>query len=331
MTSRDWPRLDGFVAVTDPVTQSLPAAAALLQQAAATHVVADRPTMPEAHAIAELLGETGTDVVVGVGSGVSLDTAKLATVVLDESGRRPSFVAVPCGPEPYRAVTSFTMYDERPGVRTGVYQPWLPATSVHVVPELLDEVEPAVFALFCGDSLVHAIESLLNRLTTSESALHAKRAANAFVDQAFDGTPDRALLVEASMHAALAFEMTKLGLAHALSRPMGIATGESHDMFNLMLGASVVEFWGDEVLRASALASGVALDPLANLWIELLQHYQSSAGLPESLSETALVWEDVERALEWAPKSSGIPHLPRPVDDDDLARVARGAWRAAAD
>jgi alcohol dehydrogenase class IV len=327
---REWPRIDGFVAVTDPVAASLPAASAFLEQAAATYVVAGRPTLPEANAIAELLGQTGASVVVGMGSGVALDTAKLAVLVLDESGHRPSFVAVPCGPEPYRAVTGFAMYDAEPGVRTGVYRPWLPALRVHVVPELLEEVEPAIFALFCGDSLVHAIESLLNRGTTAESELHAKRAANVFVDQAFDAAPDRGLLVEASMHAALAFEMTKLGLAHALSRPMGIAARASHDMFNLMLGASVVEFWGDETLRTSALASGVALDPIANLWIELLQHYQARAGLPESLSETALVWDDVERALEWAPKSSGIPHLPRPVDDDDLARVARSAWSATA-
>ena len=144
--------------------------------------------------------------------------------------------------------------------------------------------------------------------------------------QTYAAEPDRCLLVEASMRAAIAFEHTKLGLAHALSRPMGIATGESHDRFNLLLGPPVVSFWGDEVLAASALAEDVALDPVANLWIELLDHLRAEAGLPARLSETGLTEEDREAALAWAPNSSGIPHLPRPLADGDLRRLVEEAW-----
>jgi alcohol dehydrogenase class IV len=169
----------------------------------------------------------------------------------------------------------------------------------------------------------------MSQASNPASEVHARRAANIFIDQAFAVTPDRKLLMEASMRAAVALEITKLGLAHALSRPMGIATGESHDMFNLMLGAPVMRYWGDDVIQRSALAKDVALDPVANLWIELLDHYQRSAGLPDTLAETALAWEDVERAAETATQSTGIPLLPRPLADGDLLRIATDAWSGA--
>jgi alcohol dehydrogenase class IV len=327
LTDRDWPQLDRFVAVTDPQTAALPAAAAFLATAAATHVVPDRPTLAEAEQIVALLRSEGAEDLVGIGSGVALDTAKLALYAAGEA-THPRFVAVPAGPEPYRAITGFSMYDSGPGARTGVYEPWFRAASIHVVDELLEQVDATAFGLFGGDSLVHAVESLLSRLSGPESESHAKRAANIFVEQGFAADPDRSLLVEASLRAAVAFELTKLGLAHALSRPMGIATGLSHDLFNLMLGAPVVRFWGDEVLRSSPLATGLGLEPLADRWIELLERYRIMAGLPASLSETSLDRAGLEQAVAWAPNSSGIPNLPRPLEEGDLARIAEDAWSA---
>jgi alcohol dehydrogenase class IV len=323
-----WPSVDAFVAITDPVTNLLPSADRYIRGAAASHVVVDRPTMAEAEAITDLVSRTGVTTLVGIGSGVALDTVKLAAFLVNEKlGTQPVILAIPCGPEPYRAITGFSMYDDHTNrSRKALYEPWFCASRVFVIADLLEEVDPRTVALFAGDSLVHAIESMLSRLNNTESEAHARISANIFVDQAFAVKPQRTLLVEASMRAAVAFESTKLGLAHAMSRPMGISTGTSHDSFNLMMGAPVIEFWGDEVIRASSLAHNLALKPIANLWIEILDHYQTSAGLPESLSGTLLTWSDIEDALDWAPQSTGIPNLPRRLEDGDLLRLAKLAW-----
>ena len=94
MVDRDWPSVGPFVAVTDPATAALPSAARFLGGAAATHVVADRPTLPDGEAIAQLLTATSDGTLVGIGSGVALDTAKLGLLALGDGVERPRFVAV---------------------------------------------------------------------------------------------------------------------------------------------------------------------------------------------------------------------------------------------
>ena len=180
------------------------------------------------------------------------------------------------------------MYDAEPGVRGVAWEEWLRPAEVAIVPELLDELDPAVVALFSGDSLVHAIESLLSTRSSAESERHAMAAARTFVDQADAAAPDRVQLVVASIQAALAFATTVLGLAHALSRPLGIAAGISHDGYNLMLGAPVVRFWGTETIASSPLARINPPDSTAEAWSALVDGYRERAGLPAWLADTGL-------------------------------------------
>ncbi len=35
--------------------------------------------------------------------------------------------------------------------------------------------------------------------------------------------------------------------------------------------------------------------------------------------------------MEWAPKSSGIPNLPSPLEVDTLQRIMRAAWAGSTD
>jgi len=311
-----WPAFDRFVVVTDPVAARFPAASSFLSRAAAVHVVPNRPTLAEGAAIASLIDQTGATAVVGMGSGVALDAAKLGAFERARVAARPALVPMPCGPEPYRAVTPFAMYDVESGTRIGMNKPWFAASRVHIIPELIGDVDDPSKALFAGDSLVHAIESLLSRASTPESEVHAGWAASVFSEQCGSRDPHGTrLLVEASIRAAYAFEITKLGLAHALSRPLGIVAGVSHDRFNLMLGPAVVEFWGDPVLGAQA-----------SDWVELMCHYREAAGLPENIAALGVDWSGMEAAIDWAPNSSGIPNLPRPVTDADLRAIAHRAW-----
>ena len=50
------------------------------------------------------------------------------------------------------------------------------------------------------------------------------------------------------------------------------------------------------------------------------------AGLPAALPDTGLAWRDAEAAMSWAPSSSGIPNLPRPLEPGTLERIMRAAW-----
>jgi hypothetical protein len=308
-----------FVLAIDPEAAKYSEAEWLLAGALAVHTVVDRPTPADAEAIDALVSLTGATRVVSLGAGLVIDAVKLCVHTRHARvGTVLRHVTVPCGPEPYRAVTPFTMYDAVPGARGVEWEDWLIPAEVAIVPELLARLDPSVVALFAGDSAVHAVESLLSTRSNPESEPHAIAAAQAFVEEGASDEPNRVRLVVASLEAALAFDTTKLGLAHALSRPLGIATGISHDGYNLALGAPMVRFWGDEVIRRSSLARVPSSTPSAEWWACLLDGYRARAGLPANLKEAGLDDSAVAAAIEWAPNSSGIPGLPRPLAAGDL-------------
>jgi alcohol dehydrogenase len=180
--------------------------------------------------------------------------------------------------------------------------------------------------LFAGDSLVHAIESLLSKLSNSDSEPYALAAAETFVTAADDEQSDRVALMIASMNAARAFDVTKLGLAHALSRPLGIAAGISHDGFNLMLGPPVIDYWGSSIIGESPLRRVTRVEPTAAAWSALVDGYRRRAALPDALRDAGVTPADVDAALDWAPHSSGIPNLPKPLEPGDLQRIMQTAW-----
>lgn len=323
-----WPAVDGsFVGVVDPWVGGLAEMRSYLGAAEAVYELSGRPTVEAADAIDELVSATGARGVVSAGEGLVIDAVKLAMFRRRErTGDLVDHVAIPCGREPYRAVTPFSMYEGAPGARDGVWEDWLRPTDVGVVPELLDRLAPSTVALFAGDSLVHAVESVLTTLSREESERHALAAATVFVEQASSASPDRTELVLASIGAARAFDTTKLGLAHALSRPLGIAAGISHDGYNLALGPAVVTYWGDQTIANSPLARITTVEPTARAWARIIDGYRARAGLPAALGEAGLAWHDAEAAIDWAPKSSGIPNLPRRLEPDTLERIMRSSW-----
>jgi alcohol dehydrogenase len=330
-----WPDAGGpFVAVIDPWTAAQAAARAFLDVAQATYTLPGRPTIGAAHEISRLVETTRVARVVSIGAGLVIDTAKL--VVFELRGRavdgRPlDHVAVPCGPEPYRAVTPFAMFEGPAGTREAAWEQWLPASEVAVVPELLDALDGRVIELFSGDSLIHALESMLTTLSTAESERHALAAADAFARRArgVGGGPSRADLVVASIEAARAFDVTKLGLAHALSRPLGIRAATSHDAHNLMVGPAAIRFWSDAVIARTAISRVDGTEATADAWADIVDGYRIRAGLPAPFEELGLTWDDAQFAIEMAPRSSGIPNLPEKLVPGALERIMRAGFRDA--
>jgi len=323
-----WPEANPpFVALIDSCSTNYPAAQRLMARARGIYILPARPTIPDGTAVVRLLIDNDVRRLVSIGAGLVIDAGKLATYYFrEQTNESLDHCAVPCGPEPYRAVTPFSMYEGAAGTRDAVWENWLRPNDVALVPELLASMDGETTQLFAGDSLVHAIESLLSRLSTSDSEPYALSAAQTFANAADEENPDRIALMIASMNAARAFDTTVLGLAHALSRPLGIAAGISHDSFNLMLGPPVITFWGSTVIATSRLRSITSVEPTASAWSALVDGYRRRAGLPAALPLAGVTQDDVDAALAWAPHSSGIPNLPSPLEPGDLERIMQTAW-----
>ena len=95
-----------------------------------------------------------------------------------------------------------------------------------------------------------------------------------------------------------------LGVAHAFSRPLGIAAGTSHDGYNLICGFPTLAYWGDAVIGETDLGKGLPIRPSAAGFSAVLDRYRERAGLPTTIEAMGLTWNDMEFALTKAPRST---------------------------
>lgn len=323
-----WPRLPrSYIAAIDPEVASLRDANRLTDDAVAVYSAAGRPTPERAVELAELIQRAQVEAVVSIGAGTTIDLAKLALYHARNSGSPDvEHIAIPAGPEPYRAIASLATFDSGPAARETLSIDWLRPHRAVVIAELVEQLDRGLIALIAGDALVHAAESLLSTQRSSASMKGALTAIKGCRHEAPVPSPNGVAVFTAAFEAANAFAETKLGLAHALARPLGIAAGTSHDRFNLMLGPAVIGFWANDETGAGRFTvldavgiNGVSLAALIN-------EYRVQAGLPPSVPGLGIRKEDALAALDWAPQSSGIPFLPRPVTRPELVSILDAVW-----
>jgi len=274
--------------------------------------------------------------IVAAGSGALIDAAKVACRAAESADTSTlDLLLVPCGPEPYRAVTAFAVVDDANGHRPTAFDPRFAAADVFLVEALLATVPPADLAVHALDTAVHAIESLLSRQTNPLARALAMSALRTVIEElALAPTPtarSRTRLTAASFLAAEAFATTRLGIAHALASPLGAELGITHDTINGILGEPMVELWGAGVRGFADIAAACAVPPNVPDVLSALARLRALAQLPASLEGFGISWTSIEAVLPKAAKSSGMSVLARQPDATTLERFAQHAWRHVVD
>jgi alcohol dehydrogenase class IV len=270
-----------------------------------------------------------------MGDGALLDAAKLAVRDVESRAQEPvELVLVPCGAEPYRAVTRFAVVDDGDSRPTVVDERFGRACVV-LVPELLELVPRQTLACHALDSAVHAIESLLSNLANPYSRALAMASLRTLAEAARDRDPtsieSRTRFLAAAFLAAEAFSSTRLGLAHAIASPLGTSLRITHDVLNGVLGERVVSFWGSGVRGFYDIASALDLAPTPDAICSWLAMLREAADLPPSLRDLDIPWASVEAILPDAARSSGVAVLPRRLPKSGLGNFARLAWAGSVD
>lgn len=253
---------DPFLARNAELTQlRADLAAAGVESFLYTEVVPELPADAVARA-AQQASSFAADVFVAIGGGSSIDTAKMAAVLLAHGGdvsdyygerRVPGpvapIIAVPTTAGTGSEVTPVAVVtDHGRESKVGVSSPHLiPAVAV-CDPELTLTCPPAVTAASGADALCHAIESytaIKGRQHESSSdrvfmgataltntlALEAVKQITVGLPRAYRNPSDRearSLTLYGSMLAGLAFGTAGTAAAHALQYPVGAITHTSH-------------------------------------------------------------------------------------------------------
>jgi len=211
---------------------------------------------------AKLIHQKKYDLIVAIGGGSSIDTAKAISVVVTNGGKcldyagsnkvkKPGMevIALPTTAGTSAEITDVAVIADRSSnARIGIRSPYI-VPSLAILDPLLTVTMPSQITASTGmDALSHAIESYTNTYTeapTEVLALEAIQRIGANLCHAVaNGTnlEARDNMLMGSLLAGLAFRNTRLGLLHAITGPFCGYYEVPHGVANSVLLPYVMDF-----------------------------------------------------------------------------------------
>ncbi|WP_341978008.1 iron-containing alcohol dehydrogenase [Microbacterium sp. LWO13-1.2] len=300
----------------------------------------------------EAAKEHQADVLVGLGGGSPIDTAKALAVLAVRNGELRDLkapfsydgpalpvVAVPTTAGTGSEATRFTVItDSDTGEKMLCAGPsYLPVAGI-VDFELTMSMPPRLTADTGIDALTHAVEAYVSRHRNAFSdsvALRAMTIIGRNLREAYRDGGDRdarAAMMEAATLAGIAFSNSSVALVHGMSRPLGAHFHVSHGMSNAMLFAAVTEFSlgvADDRYADCARALGLVDDSIADAdaAIALVDELRALAtGLavptPEEFGVSSADWVALVPTMAEQALASGSPgNNPRVPTASDIERL----------
>jgi alcohol dehydrogenase class IV len=247
-------------------------------------VRADPPADVVEAAVA-LARDEGAELVVGLGGGSAMDTAKLVALLatgrqrltdvygigLAEGPRLP-LVAVPTTAGTGSEVTPIAIVTTPDNEKVGVVSPLLYPDIAVLDSTLTLGLPPAATAMTGVDAMVHAIEAYTSRTgknpLSDTFAVRGLRMLHDSIDRAVgqgDDVDSREQMLLGAMMAGKAFANAPVGAVHALAYPLGGHFHLPHGLCNSLVLGSTLRFNLPEATVAYAeLADAIlASDPTA--------------------------------------------------------------------
>jgi alcohol dehydrogenase len=294
----------------------------------------------------------GADVVVGIGGGSALDTAKAVGALATNHGspleyaglhklrNRPfPVIALPTTAGTGSEVSLWSVFtddDRKLKVAIGGVQIY-PAVAL-CDPELTIGLPASLTASTGMDALAHAIECYTNKACQPISgalALKAIELIGTHLPRAWSNGTDRearyAVLLGSTL-AGMAMNPTRLGLAHALAMPLGSWDLKiPHSLAIAVTLAPVMRFnccaavarFADVAGALGYTDDGAGAQAAADQAPSIVRNLAQAIGIPKRLSEYGLRENHVPAVIEEAMKSGNVTVNPRETTKDQLSTILR--------
>ena len=327
-------------------------AALLSASCAKLCVVSDIPVEPETGQVKELfarVGELQADLIVAMGGGSVLDSAKMISVLL----RNPAYlenlldagliekrgvplIAVPtsAGTGSEATPNSIVVVPEQK-LKVGVVHPFFIPDSVILDPETTLSLPAHVTAATGLDAFCHAIECFISKKSNPFSDLYALEAIrlvarslfNAYNDGADIGAREDLLL--AAFYGGMCIASSSTVAVHALSYPLGGRYRIPHGLSNAILLPWVMEFNRDavvgkfaEVAGAMGIPPGADAEETSKRAVEGIFSLVRSLGIPSTLRELGVGTDDLDEIVAAAMKVTRLlDNNPKPVSPEDARSI----------
>lgn len=303
---------------------------------------------------AALAREQGIDLLVAVGGGSPLDTAKCMRILMTHGGQLLDYqgynvldqplvpmIAIPTTAGTGSEVTPFAVvHDEAEQLKLTFASPFLAPTLALLDPELTRTMPPGLTAATGLDALSHAIETFVstdNNPISDSLALYAVESiANHLRDAVHNGADmlARGELLLAACMAGIAFSNSFVGVVHALAHATGgkfpVHHGTANAIFlphGMRFNSSVVPYRYVRIADALGVHLGgraeaeVIADGIAA--VVTLRH---DCGLPARLRDVGIPETALEELAEIALTDAAIFNNPRQASQAELLELLQAAW-----
>lgn len=350
--------------VTDPGLVSAghaPKAAQLLRDVGLTVSVFDRvrenPTTREVEECVAAAQAVRADLLVGLGGGSSMDTAKGCNFIFTNGGSMRDYWGMGKATQPMLPLIAIPttagtgsecqsaalIADAATHQKMACLDPKAAAT-VAILDPLLTLSQPRRVAALTGiDAIAHAIESAVTRKRTPLSLMYSVEAFRLCVTslprvlQTPSDLEARGRMLLGAAFAGFAIENSMLGATHSAANPLtahfGVVHGEAVGLMMphvIRFNAANPETLAGYAALASAPEIACASDGLDQATEALVQHLEALlnlAGVAPSLISLGVSLEDLPGLAEEAARQWTAQFNPRPLSPNDFL----GLYRAALD
>jgi len=292
------------------------------------------------------------DVVIGVGGGSSLDTAKAVAALATNPGPALSYIglhkirnrplpmiAIPTTAGTGSEVTLWAVFtDEGSGTKVAIGSTLIYPAVALCDPDLTLGLPPTLTAATGMDALAHAVECYTNNACQPISASLALRAIELIGRHLRSATlngrkcESRYAMMLAATMAGIAMNPTRLGLAHALAMPLG--SWDLHVPHGIVLAVTLPAVMEFNYVAAPdrfvdvARALGERVEHLSRVEaaaraVSAVRELARDIGMPKDLSGYGVRAEHVRPVVEEAMTSGNVPVNPRRTGVDDMTRILR--------
>jgi alcohol dehydrogenase len=299
----------------------------------------------------------GTDIVIGLGGGSSMDVAKLIAVLAGSSqplaeaygignvrGNRLPLVQIPTTAGTGSEVTNIAIVTTGATTKMGVVAPQLYADIAILDAELTLGLPPSVTAATGIDAMVHAIEAYTSRHKKNPLsdilAREALRLLSANLPGACAAGTDRTANLEArqgmllgALLAGQAFANAPVAAVHALAYPIGGIFHVPHGLSNALVLPHVLRFNAPAAAERYAELAAIivpeaqgTVEARAEALAVAMAQLARDSGIASTLREVGIAATDLDRLADEAMLQTRLlGNNPRDVTRDD----ARAIYAAA--
>lgn len=312
------------------------------------------PPEPSAQQVEEavrLCRETDCDAILAIGGGSVLDTAKIASLLLENEKsvydllenplavdtRSKRLIVVPTtagtGSE---ATPNAIVTDERRQLKIGIVNPALIPDAVLLDPAMTLSLPPAVTAATGMDALAHCLECYTSKKANPMSdtyAIDAMRLIFENLPLAYaqpENYPARHAMLYAAFLGGLCISTSSTTAVHALSYPLGGRHRIPHGVSNAMLLPHVMEFNADSIaqklktvaVRCLGYPCSISEESAAEAVILRLHALCNDMHIPQDLKQYGVGPDELEQlsAEGWSVKRL-LNNNPKDMTFEDVKRI----------